>query len=213
MRHTLHLLLSLGCCLAGAQVLMEKEKNGSDTVRLLLLEQLKELKEMKEGLATAKTELQAVEARLLLCESHIAEQKGAKENSRVAFSAALSEGGDRGPLNIGITLIYKKVFTNIGNHYSPATGIFTVPVKGVYCFIFTAFSIGKPAGSGVTLYKNAEPIVTSLNWIDAQDYATNAVTLELKVGDQVYMHFPQDRKVYDDLLNRTTFSGFLLFTL
>uniref|UniRef100_A0A0E9RBU0 Uncharacterized protein n=1 Tax=Anguilla anguilla TaxID=7936 RepID=A0A0E9RBU0_ANGAN len=51
MRHTLHLLLSLGCCLAGAQVLMEKEKNGSDTVRLLLLEQLKELKEMKEGLA------------------------------------------------------------------------------------------------------------------------------------------------------------------
>ncbi|XP_061109815.1 uncharacterized protein LOC133136373 isoform X2 [Conger conger] len=44
---------------------------------------------------------------------------------RVAFTAALSNAGDMGPYETAITLVYTKVITNIGNHYSATTGTMT----------------------------------------------------------------------------------------
>lgn len=43
--------------------------------------------------------------------------------SKVAFSVGLNDAGQMGPFNTDVTLKFYKVFTNIGQAYSPITGI------------------------------------------------------------------------------------------
>ncbi|KAJ8268649.1 hypothetical protein COCON_G00138210 [Conger conger] len=135
---------------------------------------------------------------------------------RVAFTAALSNAGDMGPYETAITLVYTKVITNIGNHYSATTGIFKAPVRGAYYFTFTVFiSTERGSVAGIDLCKNGVSIVSSVLWMNIpnHEYSTNTAILQLEEGDEVSMRLPEGRRVYDDVCNRSTFSGFLLFCL
>ncbi|XP_037389714.1 multimerin-2-like [Pygocentrus nattereri] len=111
-------------------------------------------------------------------------EKLKKENqeSKVAFSASLSEDGHghTGPYSTEFPLVYKHVFTNIGNAYNPATGFFTVPVRGVYHFRFSAHG-GAGKNVGVILYKNRLPMATT-HAIQSQGSvtSTNGVSLLLE---------------------------------
>ncbi|TKS76444.1 Multimerin-2 EMILIN-3 [Collichthys lucidus] len=58
-----------------------------------------------------------------------------KENAKVAFYAAFKNIA--GPYNTPTVLKFNQVFTNVGNTYSPTTGYFTAPMKGMYYFRFT----------------------------------------------------------------------------
>ena len=44
-------------------------------------------------------------------------------------------------------------------------------------------------------------------------YLSSGASLQLEVGDVVNMRLPAGYRIYDDLDNHTTFTGFLLFTL
>ncbi|XP_036375404.1 complement C1q-like protein 2 [Megalops cyprinoides] len=171
--------------------------------------------EQRSELGATKTELGTVEARLKTSESQVEElRREIADRPKVAFSAVLTDAGNVGPFNTDVTLVYAKVITNIGNHYSPATGIFTAPVRGVYYFRFTAFGFGSHLRIGSMLYKNGQRIVyvsDSQGSGEQDDYSSNAAVLQLEVGDQVYMRLPSNNKVYDDTFNHCTFSGFLLF--
>uniref|UniRef100_A0A8C6V6F3 C1q domain-containing protein n=1 Tax=Neogobius melanostomus TaxID=47308 RepID=A0A8C6V6F3_9GOBI len=137
---------------------------------------------------------------------------------KVAFSAALYEtgSGDTGPFNTATPLKYKKVFSNIGSNYSPATGIFTATVKGMYFFRFSMFNnLLSTPNSVVRLMKNSDPVVTvwDVSGSDANDMGSNAAAFLLEVGDTVYVELVANRQIYDDGANYNTFTGFLLFTL
>ncbi|KAG7481239.1 hypothetical protein MATL_G00064810 [Megalops atlanticus] len=143
-------------------------------------------------------------------------EKENQDRPKVAFTARLLESGKQhtGPFSVHTTLVYKDVVTNIGNNYNPATGMFTAPVKGIYFFSFTNFGfMSNGAHIGTTLYKNDQRIVSAFQYKtdNTEDVSSSAATLELEVGDQVYVRLPANFKVYDDEYDRCSFSGFLLF--
>ncbi|XP_036400560.1 cerebellin-4-like [Megalops cyprinoides] len=178
--------------------------------------------DISEKLGAVTVKLEAVEARLSASESRAAEQSATLSELRrqiaewagrpqVAFSAALGQNGPTGPFNAETTLIYRLVFTNIGNAYNPSTGIFTAPVRGVYYFSFTARGSGS-SHVGVRLFKNGQPMVTAYGAKSPEDEFTgaNRVILQLEVGQQVYLRL--FAHVSDNVNNYNTFSGFLLFS-
>lgn len=93
-------------------------------------------------------------------------------------------------------------------------GTFTAPVRGVYFFSFTASDYLK-GYMGLSLYRNNQPIVFSLDLNAHGGYAStsNAVALQLHRGDRVGLRLPASYRLYDDSRNFSIFSGFLLFPL
>ncbi|XP_067093749.1 uncharacterized protein [Osmerus mordax] len=162
------------------------------------------------------TENSALEARLSLIELHVEELKAENEGRpKVAFYTALTDSGNVGPFNTETSLVYSKVITNIGNAYSPVTGVFTAPVRGVYYFRFTAMDLRGSGSMGVAMYKNDLLIMANgaYNSHGHAKYVANAATLELEQGDKIKMRLPPGFGLWDHPHNYNTFSGFLLFPM
>uniref|UniRef100_A0A4W5KPW6 C1q domain-containing protein n=1 Tax=Hucho hucho TaxID=62062 RepID=A0A4W5KPW6_9TELE len=139
-----------------------------------------------------------------------------KENTdrpKVAFSAGLSNLRKVGHFDTETQLIYTKVFTNIGNSYSPVTYVFTVPLRGVYYFRFSGMDVRTLADMGVSLFKNKqhETLSHQYNSQEGHQYVSIAVTLE--EGGLMYMYLPSGYGLYEDSNERCPFSGFLLFPM
>ncbi|XP_078018806.1 complement C1q-like protein 2 [Epinephelus lanceolatus] len=166
--------------------------------------------------AELRRENMVLETRMSSSENEVAELK--RENAdrpKVAFSAGLTDAGSVGPFDTEITLKFSKVFTNIGQAYSPTTGIFTAPVRGVYNFRFTVWEVRTSTWTSGILYHNEKRMTLSYDYNDDVSYVSvsNALILQLEKGDVVYMALPSGYGVFDDSHNRTIFSGFLLFAL
>uniref|UniRef100_A0A3Q2CYF7 C1q domain-containing protein n=1 Tax=Cyprinodon variegatus TaxID=28743 RepID=A0A3Q2CYF7_CYPVA len=135
--------------------------------------------------------------------------------SKVAFSTSLLDSGEGNTVNLEyMTLVFKNVFTNIGNHYSPVTGYFTAPIRGVYYFRFTGHLASVNNFLAMRLVKNEDPIVLSgdrVHDIYREDNVSNGVVLQLEINDVVAIQLGGD--IWDDTYHRSTFSGFLLFAL
>ncbi|XP_032420736.1 cerebellin-4-like [Xiphophorus hellerii] len=139
--------------------------------------------------------------------------KSQVQGNKVAFGASISTGGNIGPFNTGTILVYKKVYFNTGS-FNRGTGIFTAPVKGVYYFSFSGHNISsKPMG--LQLMKNGEQMVTVYNHVAGNRYetATNGMTLQLEVGEHVYMRLRENTWIFDNSNDHSTFIGHLLFPL
>ncbi|XP_010873133.1 complement C1q-like protein 2 [Esox lucius] len=174
---------------------------------------------MLEKQGTMGDNLRLMETRLQTSEKEVEELKRLTGGQpKVAFSAALrpSGSGETGPFNADTALQYKKVFSNTGNCYNSATGVFTAQVKGMYYFRFTLRNNWQSAPNSVAwLSKNDQRLVSvwDNDGSDLNDSGSNAVVIPLEVGDQVYVVLQAKRLIYDDPMNYNTFSGFLLFTM
>ncbi|KAF3699937.1 Complement C1q-like protein 4 C1q and tumor necrosis factor-related protein 11 [Channa argus] len=172
-----------------------------------------------EKIANMAEKITLLEAKLQTTEKEVLELRSLIGVSpQVAFSAALRESGSGniGPFTTAKPLQYKRVFSNTGNSYNPATGIFTAMVKGMYFFRFSMFNnLSTVPNSVVSLMKNGERLtsVWDTSGNDSHDMGSNAVVIPLNVGDNVYAELQENRIVYDDVMNYNTFSGFLLFTM
>ena len=106
----------------------EKKAEGMET-RLIASEKtveeqravIRELKEKQEEQAAA---VRAVGGSVNLTGSQVQELRWEIEERKVSFSASLVASGDvtKGPFNAATPLVYKHIFTNIGNAYNPNTG-------------------------------------------------------------------------------------------
>ncbi|XP_053199468.1 complement C1q-like protein 3 isoform X2 [Scomber japonicus] len=165
---------------------------------------------LKEKLDFLETKLRDTEMRQINCVSQIAELKN-EERTKVIFSVTTSGSGAVGPFNTETTLIYRAVITNIGDAYSPSTGIFTAPVAGFYYFSIFCHAGGHNRVQ-LFLYKNNQYIVEVYDHESASDTADNggnAVFVQLQQGDQVYVRLGANTHVWGDGTT-TTFNGFLV---
>ncbi|XP_029513232.1 complement C1q-like protein 2 [Oncorhynchus nerka] len=171
---------------------------------------LKDFGVMEEKLRTTVEKLGVMETQLKVSENQLEELKN-KERRKVIFSAALGGNGHTGPIDHDTTLIFKNVITNIGSAYNPSTGVFAAPIAGVYYFSFF-YHAGGSQTKYISLFKNGQRMVTSSDHQssgDGADNGANAVTLQLEVGDQVFIRLMANTHVWDSV-NHTTFNGFLL---
>ena len=145
--------------------------------------------------------------------SHL--EKLQRDNTKVAFHAALTNSGEVGPYSVDSILKFSKVLTNVGDHYSPVTGYFEAPVRGVYYVRFTVCAQMFNGKMAVKLLKNYDVILRNEKDKDNDhfEYISNAVALELNEGDLLYLEIPASRRLYDDGNSQSTFSVFLLFPL
>ncbi|XP_028842123.1 complement C1q tumor necrosis factor-related protein 3-like [Denticeps clupeoides] len=162
--------------------------------------------------AVIVSRLYALEEKLVAAEKKLAELKKTKESVKVAFTVSL-QGETLGPYTTPTTLIYKTVHTNIGSAYSPLTGIFTAPTKGLYYFSFTCFK-RSPYISHASLVKNDADVVRVYDHTtsDPDSMATNSAAVQLEAGDVVFVRLVASTQIVgkSDL---TTFSGFLVYPL
>ncbi|CAI5657348.1 unnamed protein product [Oreochromis niloticus] len=169
------------------------------------INQLKQLSE--EQARKLETELQNQR-------TEVNQMKQPQHVTQVAFSASLQDHyGYTGYFSGPTTLIFKRVVTNIGNAYSPQTGIFTAPVRGAYHFDWRVYGHGN-GEAGAYLFRNEEKIFLAYE-TQSQGItsASDGATLLLEVGDQVSVRLWSGSMIYDDENHHTTFSGHLISTM
>ncbi|KAI3374992.1 hypothetical protein L3Q82_021520, partial [Scortum barcoo] len=156
--------------------------------------------------------LRELEAKLRNTEKKLEDLRREVRGTRVAFGATIGNDGNIGPFNAEITLTYKNVYFNTGS-YNPTTGIFTAPVRGVYYFSFSGHNISS-RGMGLRLMKNGAQMITVYNHPagNRHETATNGMTLQLEVGDHVYMRLRANTWIFDNGNNHSSFVGHLLFS-
>ncbi|XP_030018732.1 cerebellin 11 [Sphaeramia orbicularis] len=196
-----------------------------DRIELIrtLPEKLAKIDECEEKAVALEARLNATEEELtkqraemdkLKEENEELKQRTGSAAPQVAFSVSLANTGEiyEGPC-IDKTLIFKRVFSNIGNGYDENTGVFTAPVKGVYYFTFSTYGYNTHT-TGAILRKNNSYVISTYEEasVDGSDSNSNAVVLPLVAGDKVHVELWDNGRVYDNLNGHTTFSGFLLFS-
>ncbi|XP_062391652.1 cerebellin-1-like [Sardina pilchardus] len=211
LREMRHVVQGLAITLAEQRVELQHSKaQVQELKKLNTAMEVRLNNEMREIIA----ENNDVEIRLTSVENEMGNLKiNISDTPKVAFSVALTDAGYVGPYNIDITLVYKKIFSNIGNAYSHVTGIFTAPLRGVYYIRFTAQGISASNKLVMRLMKNGQQIMAMYEYPNGNEYVNNAVVLQLEVGDLIYMQLPSSSQTFDNTDNHTTFSGFLIFPL
>ncbi|WAR03637.1 C1QL4-like protein [Mya arenaria] len=129
---------------------------------------------------------------------------------RTAFTATMS--ADKSGIPNHTTIVFDVVITNKGGAYSPSNGIFTSKTAGVYVFSWVTTNKNR-TWMNTELMLNGEKKGTAMSDSgDINDYsvAANTVSLELQVGDQVWVRAGtwHNGKLAGEW--RTTFTGWQL---
>ncbi|KAK7882836.1 hypothetical protein WMY93_029010 [Mugilogobius chulae] len=141
-------------------------------------------------------------------------------STRSAFSVSLFTDNSKkcfGPFRDDTLVMYKHIFLNLGDHYNPNTGIFSVPRTGVYSLALTVYSDAGAPGNTLaacaSLQVNGRLLTGPREFYmqDQEDSATNSVVVKLTVGDRVSVNLPIGCFLCDNSNHYNTFSGFLLY--
>jgi hypothetical protein len=127
----------------------------------------------------------------------------------IAFSAALSQS--EVDLRQGDTIIFDKVFANIGSAYNSNTGVITAPTKGAY-LVSLAMSVENGQQFYLVLTKEGAHLFD----IYADSTTNNEFTsttkewiIDLNQGDRVWVRSGTNGQLHGNLHSMIT--GFLLF--
>ena len=142
--------------------------------------------------------------------SQLEDGGGSMNNMSIGFHARLTDYND---IPSGTPILYDNVMVNVGNRYSPDTGIFTANISGLY--FFTQYWVSHAGHSQLlNMYKNGVEQCRSFGDGDSNDSDNNApscsAAMVLHPGDQVYAASPQGDPV--GCSDCAGFTGFLINT-
>ncbi|XP_075998465.1 cerebellin 20 [Genypterus blacodes] len=140
--------------------------------------------------------------------------------SRSAVSASLNNERTLvyiGPFREETVIHYRHVFINIGNHYNPDSGVYTVPRSGVYNIALTVYADAGARGNtlaacaslrvnGAVLFGPSERYAN-----DQEDSSTIVQAVQLQAGNRVDVILPIGCFLSDDHSHYNTFTIFLLY--
>ncbi len=134
------------------------------------------------------------------------EQGNNSSNVSIGFHARLY-GSD---LPSGTPILYDNVLVNIGNRYSPSTGIFRADTAGLY--YFEQYWLMRP-GYNQNLYIWKSGVQQCMSYGDSyggSDYGSSSCSavIELSPGEQVYVTSDQGHSI--GCCEYTGFTGFLI---
>ncbi|VDP54473.1 unnamed protein product, partial [Schistosoma mattheei] len=113
------------------------------------------------------------------------------------------------PVNKNCQLIFESVMLNLGNGYDNTTGIFTVPVSGVYIFV-VVISAQSYEKAGVRLLQNGKVVL--LSWCESTFWATvtNQAIIQLNKNDQIWLECRDEAyRLHGHMYS--SLSGYLLY--
>ncbi|XP_070541974.1 complement C1q subcomponent subunit B-like [Ptychodera flava] len=132
--------------------------------------------------------------------------------SRMAFSVVRTSS--LGPVSSHTTVIYDKVYSNVGNGYSSSTGKFTCSVSGIYFFMISGMRIHSHSHfMYICLMKNNEKLPCVYVHNSGQRHygaASNSVIIDLEAGDEVWVRLGYGHALYSDSNEYASFTGYLL---
>ncbi|XP_045161577.2 uncharacterized protein LOC123526476 [Mercenaria mercenaria] len=177
------------------------------------------IQSMEKGMAIVEATSGGLGTRVDSMESSIASLVSAAER-HVSFSVQYRPEGNHAILKKGTTIKFNHVFYNDGSGYDKTTGIFTVPVSGVYQFIFFIEGWQKKdeficQAATVVLYVDGSAAGTAAI-ADPRDHnqivqAGNAYINYLSKGQVVKLRTGTSCDEHIIYSHRTTFSGVLLY--
>ena len=130
--------------------------------------------------------------------------------NHIAFYATLS---DHTTLGQKQTIEFDNIITNIGNGYNGVSGVFTVPIAGIYQFSTTMFQFTSAENEIHTqLMKNNNPVGQNFGNSNRAS-TTQTVIVSAQKGDIVYVRHHEilasiQQTIYGE--GYSSFSGFLI---
>ncbi|XP_052788015.1 complement C1q tumor necrosis factor-related protein 3-like [Mya arenaria] len=149
-----------------------------------------------------------------------ASNRGNRQNrafQHVAFSAYIDIMQDN--VGSGVTMKYNQVFTNDGGGYNKHTGIFTVPVSGVYFFTFTVHANRRMTTlrmlkDGVNVINAIVEAANSTSIPYQHSMSSNSAILNVNAGESIWLETIYNNDIHiwsNEEYRADTFSGFLLY--
>ncbi|CAH8524150.1 unnamed protein product [Heterobilharzia americana] len=130
---------------------------------------------------------------------------------QIAFYAGLSKSIEHKPISKNCQLIFESIMLNLGNGYDNTTGVFTVPVSGVYIFVVVV-SAQSYEKAGVQLLHNGK--IALLSWCESTFWATvtNQAIIQLNKDDQIWLECRDEAyRLHGHMYS--SLSGYLLYPL
>ncbi|CAG2210982.1 unnamed protein product [Mytilus edulis] len=113
------------------------------------------------------------------------------------------------------TLIFDTVVTNENNGYHPFSGIFMVPVNGIYVFTFS-IRVDCHSNGPYEIVKNADVVGvvnSDLQQVCLQDHIAGTVVITAKKGDDVFVRTHTGTRhgmIVSDSNGRSSFAGWMI---
>ena len=144
--------------------------------------------------------------------THSERKRRATVQGEISFSAYLSHTIDH--MAPGHVIKCDTVIMNDGNSYNQHTGVFTVPITGVYLMTFTIDSSTAAHVQLVVDGSNISDVKTNTSWHSGsfQVMGSNTVIIRLTQGQSVWMQaYSVSNVISDEAYRLTTLSGVLLY--
>ncbi|CAH1795369.1 unnamed protein product [Owenia fusiformis] len=133
-------------------------------------------------------------------------EKGELPN-HVAFSVA--RASKLGPVEQDMTVLFDRVFTNVGEMFDEYTSHFVCKLNGTY--MFTTHILGQEDKDAIAwlMVNNKHQLPLHADGRSGYGTGSNTIILTLKLDDHVWLQLSKNSALLNDY---STFSGFLLFS-